>query len=45
MLHDWFIPHLQDRGLLGRVSFLQDGAPAHYAIAVTEYINEAFANK
>lgn len=45
MLRDWFIPHLQDRGLLGRIWFQQDGAPAHYAIAVREYLNEVFPDK
>ena len=45
MLRDWFIPHLQDRGLLGRVWFQQNRAPAHYAIAIREFLNKVLADE
>ena len=42
MLENWFIPQLQSLGIESNVWFQQDGAPAHFAIPVWEYLSETF---
>lgn len=45
MLRTWFVPQLEELGILNGVWFQQDGAPAHYAISVREYLAEVFRNR
>ena len=40
MLENWFIPQQQSLGSESNVWFQQDGAPAHFATTVKEYLNE-----
>jgi hypothetical protein len=45
MLRDWLVPQLESMNLTGGVWFQQDGAPAHYAISVREYLSDVFRDK
>jgi hypothetical protein len=45
MLRDWLVPQLEHMNLIGKVWFQQDGAPAHYAISVREYLSDVFRDK
>ena len=43
MLETWLIPQLRDRELLDDVWLQHDGAPAHFALAVRDILNERFS--
>ena len=45
MLEKWFIPQLQSLGIKSNVWFQEDGAPAHFALTVREYLHEAFPSR
>ena len=45
MLQTWLIPQLEEKGLTERIWLQQDGAPAHYALAVREFLNEHFPGR
>lgn len=45
MLQCNFIPQLRADGVLGTVWWQQDGAPAHYAQTVRDYLNETFGDR
>jgi hypothetical protein len=45
ILRAWFVAPLERLWLFGHVWFQQDGAPARYAITVTEILNEVFRDK
>ena len=44
MLENWFI-QLQSLGIERHVWFQQDGAPAHFAMTVREYLYEGFPSR
>jgi hypothetical protein len=43
MLEHWLIPELDKIGLTDKVVIQQDGAPAHYAISVRDFLSEHFS--
>lgn len=45
MLQEYAIPQLRARGNLDNVFFQQDGAPAHYAIIVRDFLNVTFPDR
>lgn len=45
LLRDDFIPALQQRGILQRSHFQQDGAPAHTAALTRNFLDENFPNR
>ena len=45
MLETWLIPQLRDRGLLDDVWLRHDGAPAHFALSVSNVLNERFPGR
>jgi hypothetical protein len=45
MLHTWLIPQLREKGIMDRVWLQQDGAPAHFAIQVREFLDEQFPGR
>jgi hypothetical protein len=42
MLQNWFVPQLENLGIKDDAWFQHDGAPAHYALTVREYLSKAF---
>jgi hypothetical protein len=45
MLQAWFVPQLCERGLDAAAILQQDGAPAHYALRVREYLDDKFSER
>jgi len=45
MLQQWFTPKLIERGIKEEIYFQQDGAPAHHALSVREYLKDTFPDK
>ena len=45
MLNGWLVPQLQENGIEDTVVLQQDGAPAHFAIHVYDYLNETFPGR
>ena len=45
MLQQWFIPKLNEIGNKEKIYFQQNGAPAHCAFSVREYLNDTFLDK
>ena len=41
-LRTWLIPQLEELGLIERMWLLRDGAPAHFALPVCEFLSEHF---
>jgi hypothetical protein len=45
MLQTWFVPQLRERGLEATAILQQDGAPAHFALPVGEYLDDRFSGR
>ena len=45
MINDWLIPQLRNAGIQNNVWFQQDGASAHFALAVRQRLDEVFGNR
>ena len=45
MLQTWLIPQLEELGLMERMWLQHDGAPAHFALPVHEFLNEPFPGR
>ncbi|XP_076373017.1 uncharacterized protein LOC143257876 [Tachypleus tridentatus] len=45
MLQQWFIPKLDELSIREEIWFQQDGAPAHYALTVRNYLSDTFPDK
>ena len=45
MINDWLIPQLRNAGIQKDVWFQQDGAPAHFTLAVRQRLDEVFGNR
>ena len=45
MLQKFFLPELENNALVENCYFQQDGAPAHYARKVRDYLNHVFPDR
>lgn len=45
MINDWLIPQLRNARIQNNVWFQQDGAPAHFALAVRQRLTAVFGNR